>query len=164
MRIYKFYDTDLTGQEDYDIAGDQYKNLLKLCFKHSSTVSVIISPNYVDNIQSWEKYQIPVTPNVQNVYYHYGQPSSENPNKIGHYEIRHYRLDGGLQDLLISHTDSIFKWTYAWGYNNPDDLAFFRPDGSVFFSSIVHEGECTLSINEGEEVRGFISDDYWTPI
>lgn len=161
MSVYKFFDTDVFGKEEYDISGKHYLMLLMTCFKYSATVSVIISPEYVDDIQEWEVYRIPITANVQKAYRHYGNVSKEKPNYIGEYEIRHYLLNDKLQRLIISHTDSIFKWICGWGNNNPNDLVFFRLDGSVFFSSVVHEGECTLFPTKDEDISDVLNQGFW---
>lgn len=161
MNIYKFYDTDISGREEYDISGMQYITLLMTCFKYCTTVAVIISPEFVDNLDQWEVHRIPLTSNVQTAYSHYGNISQDNPCHIGSYEIRHYQLNDDLKRLILSHTDSIFKWICGWGHNNPNDITFFRLDGSVFFSSIIHEGECTLSPTEGEDITDVLNQGGW---
>lgn len=161
MAIYKFYDSDNTGHGDYDITGDCYRILLETCFKYSSTVSFLVLPKCTDRIEEWEKYRIPITCFVQNAYRHYGPVFPDKPNQIGDYEIRHYRLEQGLQNLLISHVDSVFKWICGWGYNNPNDPTFFRQDGSVFFFSTIHEGECTLLPNKNETVSHIVTGEHW---
>lgn len=150
MRVYRFFDTDVTGAEEYDISGEQYQKLLQTCFQYSATVSVILSPWYVNQIEAWEPYRIPITPTVQEVYGHYGVPSELAPDRINGYEIRHYRLALPMQELILAQTDSIFKWRSWFGCNHPDDLTFYRADGSVFFTSTTHEGECTLFLREDE--------------
>ncbi len=161
MRIYKFFDTDLSGIEEYDISGEHYLTLLTTCFKYCSTVAVIISPDCTADIELWEKYRIPLTDNVRKAYCHYGHISNEAPQKIGNYEIRHYQLNQYLNNMILSHTDSLFKWLCGWGYNNPNDLTFFRADGSIFFSSIVHEGVCTLFPNEYEDITDILNHGHW---
>lgn len=164
MRLYKFFDSDITGQAEWDISGVQYQQLLQSCFRYCSTVSVMVSLNCVDRIRSWEPYRIPVTPNVQKVYAHYGLPVDGSTNITDSYEIRHYSLTPQMKRMLQAYTTSLFQWTYAWGHNNPDDLSFYRADGSVFFSSLVHEGECTLYLKENEDMRDVISQGAWTLI
>lgn len=160
--VYKFFDTDITGQAEYDIAGVQYQNLLQSCFRYCATVAVIVSLTCTEGIRSWEPYRIPVTPSVRGVYAHYGLPMDGTTARTDFYEIRHYALTPQMKRELLNHATSLFQWTCAWGYHNPDDLSFYRPDGSVFFSSLVHEGECTLYLRENEDLSDVISQGNWT--
>lgn len=160
MRVYKFYDSDITGHNELDISGEQYQQFLQVCFQYCATVSVLITPDFDGNIDLWDIYRIPVLPNVQNTYCHYGVPSSKKPDWINRFEIRHYRLTAQMQKLIQSQTNSLFSWTYYYGYHNPDDLAFYRADGSIFFSSVVHEGECTLYLRENEDLSDILSQEH----
>ncbi len=161
LRVYKFFDSDITGHDELDISGEQYQQFLQTCFRHCATVSVLIAPDYDGNIDLWDAYRIPVSPNVQDVYCHYGIPSREKPDWINCYQIRHYRLTAQMQHLIQAQANSLFSWTSYWGEHNPDDIAFFRSDGSVFFSSTVHEGECSLFLKENEDLNGILSQTHW---
>lgn len=141
MRIYKFFDTDRTGQAELDISGVQYQHFLQACLRHCATVSVMVFLDCAERVQPWEPYRIPITPEVQLVYAHYGLGST---GQAGSYEARHYLLTPQMKRMLQDQASSLFQWTWAWGHGNPDDISFYRPDGSVFFASLIHEGECTL--------------------
>ena len=39
---------------------------------------------------------------------------------------------------------------------------FFREDGTAFFTSIAHEGECILTPRDSEDVEGLIRSGPWT--
>ena len=39
MKTYRFYDTDLYGNEEYDIKGENYTELLNTCIKYSRSFS-----------------------------------------------------------------------------------------------------------------------------
>lgn len=164
MSTYQFSDTDLYGQADYDIIGEQYQELLNTCFRYCSTFAVILAPGTSADISTWEPYRIPVTTTVREVYCHYGKPSAENQDHIGHYEIRYYRLNAILMQMISQKTQSLFSWISGWGLDNPNDPTFFREDGSVFFSSVIHEGICTLFPVGDEDVTGIISNGLWSVI
>lgn len=165
MKSYRFFDTDANGTADYDITGAQYRRLLDVCFQYCTTFSVIIMPGcFTQSISDWEIYRIPVTPSVQLAYRHYGKPSAEALSKVGSYEIFHYRLTPSMKQMISKQTNSLFSWVSGWGYNNPSDPVFYREDGSIFFSSLIHEGECTLSPIESEDVSQIISDGLWTAV
>ena len=56
--------------------------------------------------------------------------------------------------------DSIFKWMYG-KVKKPEDIAFYREDGSVFLSSVIHEGEDSLFPREGEDISAILDLDNW---
>ena len=157
-----FYDTDPTGHEEYDISGEQYHSLLETCFKYSASFSIALSPGCKADLSKWDSYRIPVEDNVKALYSHYGDPNAVYADKIGDYEIRQYKLCPELRHLIAQHTDSIFSWLCGWGFDNPDDPAFFREDGSVFFSSTIHEGECALYLKATESLPENLLDEKWT--
>lgn len=164
MALYKFYDTDVTGTELYDISGARYRQLLEVCFRYCTSVAMCL---YVDanvDLLAMESCSLPVTSRVRQQYTHYGRFTEDDYNHNHTYRLVHYALEPEVKRFLLSHTDGIFKWTYAWENENPDDLSFFRPDGTAFFSSVVHEGECTLSPIEGEDVSDILHDPRWIPM
>lgn len=159
MSIYKFYDTDLSGREELDICGEAYYSLMQTCFHYCDSFSIYVRIDgkpHVNIPRELERFRIPVTEQVISAYRHY----SETLDRKTH-EIRHYALCSEVQEILLNITDSIFKWICGWGYANPEDPAFFRSDGTVFFSSLIHEGECTLSPNENENIKIVISNNNW---
>ena len=102
MQRFRFYDTDATGQEEYDISGTQYYELLHTCFKYCTTVAVIVFPWFSGSLELWEDYRIPINENVVSVFSHYGASLLENEGRTDSYEIRHYKLDALLQKKLLS--------------------------------------------------------------
>ena len=161
MEKYTFYDTDPTGHEEYDISGEQYHALLQACFKYSDSFSIILSPSCKADLSKWENYRIPVEAYVKAVYSHYGDANTGDADKIGDYEIRQYKLCPELCRSIAQHTDSLFSWICGWEFDNPDDPAFFREDGSVFFTSTIHEGECVLYLKANETLARNSLDDKW---
>lgn len=162
MKKYYFYDTDDSGNADYDIAGADYCQLLETCLKYCSSVSfVVCSRNGVASEVpvEIEKYRIPVTDSLLK---HYKQ-SERREAPEGWYEIRHYCLCTDVANMLTAVSDSVFKWVCAWGYSNPEDVAFWREDGTAFFTSVTHEGECFLMPNDDEDVDNIVSSSLWSP-
>lgn len=43
------------------------------------------------------------------------------------------------------------------GERYPEDITFFRADGSVLFGSISHEGECWIEARAGEDIRSLLA-------
>lgn len=161
MRKFTFYDTDSTGQAEYDICSAEYAELLNKCFQYSYAFSVLLdlrAPNAALPFANLEQYRIPVTENVKKIYDHYGYFEEDTCNG---YEIRHYLLCEDVKKAIIHVTDSIFKWICGWGYTNPTDPVFYRKDGSVFFCSLIHEGVCTLVVTEEENIDTVIQESMW---
>ena len=69
-----------------------------------------------------------------------------------------------VREYVRGVTDSIFKWMTGRGYDNPDDLTFIRADGTRFFSSIIHEGVCCLTVRDDEDVSGILALGEWNEI
>ena len=50
------------------------------------------------------------------------------------------------------------------GFNNPENPVFYRENGSIFFSSLIHEGEITLTVNDGEDVSKITMINGWKKV
>lgn len=152
MKIYDYYDTDELGNLEYDLCGDEYLLLLRICFMYSTSVSFIIRSSSVPELSSVHRDRGLVPLYVQKNYRKYSIQVSQ---------IRHYRLTAQVQEAICKVTNCIFSWIDGWGHHNPEDLIFYRSDGSVFFSSAVHEGKCSLYVDENEDVSALISNEHW---
>ena len=160
MSKYIFRDTDISGEAEYDITGDNYVKLISVCCKYSSYLSLRITSNEISGAKELEKY---VVPKKKNLVYMYDQFYRENSLQ-SNLEVKYYRVCPELRDLLLRISDSIFKWINGWGYVNPEDPVFYRADGSVFFSSIIHDGECLLYPNDEEDISEILLNDNWIEI
>lgn len=156
MRTYFFLDTDLQGNAEYDISGNNYADLIDICCKYSSVLSLMIENKRVKLVKQLESFRIAQPKNIQNEYTRY----SQNDDGAG-LDIRYYRVCDELCNLLKSSANSIFDWVYGQGHNKPEDPIFYREDGSKFFSSVIHECECTLCIAEGENADIVICNGNW---
>lgn len=160
--VYRFYDTDSQMQNEYDIQGEQYQKLLDVCFLYCQSVSFVVRtdhhhtdlfPNYM------EKYKAPIPKDANMAYRHYGFAGKYSVTEK--YEIRCYYLSEPVKEYLRHKVDSMFEWICGWGFLNPEDPAFFREDGSIFFYSTIHEGVCTLIPGKTEYVSNIIINEGW---
>lgn len=156
--MFRFRDTDITGEEDRDITGQDYVDLIETCMRYCRIISMRVPPLVKPKCACLEKYRLEKPLDIAYVYDHYYDKESRQAKE----EIRYYWLTPEVKDFLLNTADSVFKWICAWGYTNPEDLAFYRTDGSVFFYSTIHEGECVLAPNSDEDVVHIISDSFWT--
>lgn len=152
-KVYEFYDTDITESEEYDIVGEQYKNLISICGKYCTTLSLVITNHDSSLLKKISKYEIPKSDKIAFQYEHY-----KNIDIV----VKYYRVCEKLIDCILSNTNSVFCWINGWGYSNPEDPTFYRKDGSVFFASTIHNGICKLIVDEShEDVSKIISDERW---
>lgn len=158
MSIYIFYDTDCNGEEEYDISGEDYTTLIKTCCKYCNTLSLRITHPDTDFANVLDKFAVNKN-NEKNIAYQHYYGTNMDLNHIS--EIRYYEVCEELKEILLLASNSIFKWIYGWGYTNPEDPVFYRPDGSVFFYSIVHEGKCVLIPQVDEDVDSIILNEHW---
>ena len=161
MALYRFYDTDAAGTKTYDISGARYRQLLGTCFQYCTSVAMCVHQDVNADFLSIESFALPVTSRLRVQYGHYGSFAADDRNETKTYQLVHYVLEPEVKRFLLTRADGIFQWTYAWESENPDDLTFFRPDGSVFFSCRAREGVCTLSPAEDEDVSLILSDPRW---
>ena len=161
MLKYEFYDYDWDGKNEYsfDITGEDYKNLIDVCCKYSSVVSFIFFKRNknINLSQELEPYRITCPDSITHTFDHY-----KYYNLVKNDEIRYYRVCAEVQCILVHYAESIFEWIQGWDFNNPEDPTFYRNDGSVFFTSTIHEGELSLTPRENENVSNIISLDGWS--
>ena len=153
---YKFRDSDETGWDEYDIEGEDYRVLIDVCSQYCSSVSFDIYPQYEDAeyLKQIQKYLI----NRENTY-------RRVTEKFGSYitgsDKRYYTVCAEMCDLLKKEKN-IFSW--FWEEKNPfhfENLTVYRNDGSVFFESVTHEGECYLLVRDAEDVSKIVSNRLW---
>ena len=159
MKRYIFRDWDEIKRIEYDILGQDYLDLLALCFQYCSSFTArhaisgccrIDIPKYI------QKYRIPLTEKNTAPYRWYGY-STENCEN----ELAHFSLGAEVMDFLVKRTDDFFRWMLNTDCQNLEDLAFFRKDGSVFLHSSTHNGTCVLEALDSEDVSGVISKPGW---
>lgn len=163
MHIYRFFDcNNKTGVEyrEYDLKGEDYRTLFEICFRYSGFMSFMNCTADNEFLKAIEEYRIPKPGNIKSDNSLYGKPFLDD-DEIG---LQFFRTDNKLMNILLSHTRSIFEWIDGWGFENPENPVFYRKDGSIFFSSLIHEGEITLTVNDNEDVSDIVSKEGWKSI
>ena len=160
MEKYVFYDYDLDDGNEYffDITGDDYKRLIETCCKYGAVVSFAFFREYkeISLAKELEPYQINRPDNIT-------CPLCNNKrfDLIREAEIRYYRVCPELYWVLTHYISGIYQWTQEWHFSNPEDPTFYREDGSVLFTSIIHDGDLFLTPIEDEDVSDILSVDGW---
>ena len=144
MKKYIFYDSDISGNADYDIKGKCYEKLIHFCSSKCPYFTLMKVADFSPIFEELEAYIIErpaVCPIPKAQYISSGFKS---------YNI-YYRVCRESISVLLR-IGSVFS--YLWdniSVNPPEDLTFYRSNGSVFFSSVTHEGECALYLEDNEE-------------
>ena len=133
MEKYILYD-DETYNDETVFTGDDHRTLLETCCRHSSFFACCYP---VDEKISGEDllapFQITVPDSIpQDILPHLPYCIKGGKEYLMRY-YKFYRVCPELCDQLANITDSVYSWINAWGYHNPEDLYFYREDGSLFF-------------------------------
>lgn len=158
MRKYKYYDTDIKGEAEYDIVDTDYFDMINTCFKYCVSFAVIVFENdneVISKLSSIEQYRIPLNPRVSEIYSYF---DNSDPNCIKR-EVRHYALTPEVRGWILKLTNSIFSWLVSEA--NPEEPSFYREDGSAFLYGLLHEGELILETKDDENVDNIISKEHW---
>lgn len=151
MTKYIFYDTDDSGNADYDICGADYARLIRCLCRYCDVLSVAVTSPDLAWYRALQKLEIP-------------RPDGLEPVITQNGTLKFFRVCPELVSLLLTISDSIFSWIDAWGYHNPTDPTFYRMDGSMFFTSTIHEGYCLICPKAEEDVGDILSDPCWQKI
>ena len=125
---YIFSDSGANGNDELDICGAGYQNLLSVCFRYCDSVSFLVERKNITQqelLSSIEQHRIPVSSKVTDVYKHYNILPLK-PFYSPNYQIRQYKLCDEVYQFLQKNVDSLFSWLHGWGYNNPTDPVFVR--------------------------------------
>ena len=168
MKSYCFYDSDESGYVDCELVGEEHQQLIKTCCKYCTTMAFVFTgPDQLGQFQA-ELAPYEILPPTA---------IGEDDYPLGFSKIFRFQADGSLHRwsshtkfyrvcpelcvLLLSITDSLFSWLDGWGFCNPENPTFYRSDGSVFFSSVIHEGVCTLNVRDDEDASEIIRNPLW---
>lgn len=143
--MYYFLDWDDEKNLELTIRGHDYAELIDICFKYSTHISLSIRFLRRDGIrfESPEPYTKPLKASLS---------ASCGDTVI-------LPCSEKTRQYLLKTTDDLFKWI-DW-CKNPEDLTFYRADGSVFFWSLIHEGVCCLLNRPDEDVSGVVGNPDW---
>jgi len=163
MKKYIFTDTDYEGrgEEEYDITGEDYKELIRTCAKYCDSFAFVLK-NVEALPKELDSFKLPITTDIIEQY---GYDNAFVPQVqklfVQNEPIYHYKVCTEMIEWFLWINDSLYDWYYVPEKICPEDLTFYRKDGSVFFSSVTHEGYCELTVRDDEDVSHIISKDHW---
>ena len=157
MKIYNYFEYDSDDPDIlYDITGEDHRIFLETCFKFCAVVSFQFTDNDALDAQhrnELEPFRIEEPEWVRSLPENSLWTETEN--------IYYFRLCPELLEVLQTISDGLFHWLDGWGYCNPENPTFYREDGSIFFSSEIHDGICTLAPYDNEDVSRVLSIKKW---
>jgi len=169
LKEYYFYDYGV-HDEEYELKEDAYKELLRICEKYCDAVSFKVWPfdEFYEGMMpmdtklmdGMEKFRILDSNKFQRIH---SYSCIEHPRyaPFAVMQRKYYKVCPELMELLLNTTDDLFEWRRNSQFGRPEDPAFYRSDGSVFFSSIIHEGELKLTPREGEDITALLQLSFW---
>ena len=157
MRKFLFYDTDSSGEAEFDISDDSYISLMNACFQYCVSVSFRVHP-YVDFPEFLNTYRIPTSEHAAAHYRKIGEMGVHTESGILLYHTGQFKLTDEVKMYILCASKSLFGWTD----DNPEDIAFYRADGTIFLHSSTHNGICVLTPRDNEKIDGIISNQLWT--
>lgn len=144
------YDYSYENDEDIDIQGERYLQLIDVCFRYSTCFSLV----YQEKSMSIKELN-------ENLVMSKMTNNWPGTRATDYYKIGLYRCNTMTKNLLKSHVNSLFSWVSYWGNNNPEDLTFYRSDKSVFLYTVAHEAMATLLERPTENIQEIISVGGW---
>lgn len=158
--MYKFYDSDEQGNE-VPFEGKDFENFLDMCFQYSDYFSfmydsdpaclktaaddffirafsssgitrVVQVPNFLNNNENEIIYQCRLVPNVQLLF---------------------FKCCNASKKMILDFSRDLWAFCSCNG-SMPEDLTFYRKDGTTFFASLIHEGESFLFPKDTEPLIG----------
>ncbi len=145
--MYYFMDYDDITETDLTISGSDYIQLINVCFRYSTTLSLCFPSLELANKFSKKTEMLCYT-------------ISENSDLNRKYKC-YFPCSDLMKELLLSNVNDLFDWVQHDGKGNPEDLTFYREDGSVFLWSETHEGICVLCNHMQENVSLIVSKNGW---
>ena len=154
MKIY--YSTgDVSDGDIPDICEKEYHRLIEFCFSHCEKFALYFPVSILKDVSL-----VPIAPIERRV-----NPLID-PSYARFVEksyLYFFPCTPESKRYLLDTVDSLFQWC-TWTDHNPEDLEFYRADGSLFFWSIGHEGACGFELQEGEDASAITSNSGWTCI
>ncbi len=137
---------------EYDIANMDYLDLLNVCFMYSSYFTLLYRKKGVILKNEPVPYKVLIkTPDEITGY-----------NSSRYFERRFYCCNDQSKIFLSKITNSLFSLSNLDNENDlPEDLTFYRANGTAFFWSMTHEGICVLSNCENEDVSMVVTKQGW---
>lgn len=142
---YTFFARDYhSNSGNFDFTKQHFHELLNFCVTYGKYFSLVIGDNVAVGFDQLEKWEI-------------SRPQFPFQNETHFEKRRFYSCSEASCNYLLSATDSIFDLEYP----NPEDIVFYREDGTVLVDSVAHEGECSIYPMLDEDASRLLDHGHW---
>lgn len=138
MFFLSFRDYDEKTNQDLDICGEDYEELISFCCCHSDYCSLFLDKSLL----SYPPVTMNLSQDEKQLLQGVKKKKAENMNG----EVWYLSCEKDTKTFLLSHCYSVFDWNVS--LKNPANLSFYRDDQSFLFVSNSHIGVCYLRISE----------------
>ena len=158
--MYKFYDSDEHGNE-VPFEGKDFENFLDMCFQYSDYFSFMYDGDFDTSdaaagnffVRAFVSSSISEVIQISNFL-------NNNTNEIiyrcrlGHnVKVLFFRCCEASKKMILDFSRDLWAFCSDNG-SMPEDLTFYRKDGTTFFTSLIHEGEAFLFPKDTEPLIG----------
>lgn len=152
-------DEEREFKEDVEIKGKNFELMLNVCFEYSKYVSFLVTETDFQKYSGLESFLVQEEKHML----------SEMYDKYLRYSrtgiVKFFYCSNEFKSFILSITKDLWSLIHGWGFENPEDPVFYRNDGSVFFSAVIHEGYGTFYPQRDEDVSAFFKAvDFHTEI
>lgn len=158
MSVFYFDDCDPINEDlAKDICGKDFIDLINYSMRYCTYFSVDFHIKYkIDNklrpqLRRSEVFDLSLFHKSREQNCHLIPPQQE-------YSRHYYWLNNDTSELIVQLQDSLFNWELYSKYKMPENITFYRSDGSVFFTSITHEGFAYLYLNANEDMNHIVKN------
>lgn len=142
---YTFYARDYySNSGSFTFTQEHYYDLINFCFKYGKYFSLVVWKDNTIGFDQLEKWRIP-------------RPQITFQNETFFENRRFYSCCEASYSFLLKATDTIFDFERP----NPEDIVFYREDGTVLLDSVAHEGECSIFPMYEENASKLLEHGHW---
>ena len=137
----------MTNRKDYDLKSrlrqEHYNALIDYAAEYCTKCSFVVQPQLLSN----EKMQSFMYNMEQYLLSRFESDVWPGTNIFGKALVYVYSYEPHVITILKNVSRGFVDWQQP---NNPEDMAIYRPDGSVWLGSIAHERVAWLSLSDDE--------------
>lgn len=160
MKEYIFVAHEYLEGAGADIKGDDLQELINVCVKYCTVLSLTYWPGQESVREKFRKYEL--SEEESRPFAAVATWRTYNDDFTIITVNIFYRICPELIDEFLKMSDGrLTGWCRFEDENYPEDPSFFREDASIFFNPVVHEGEYFLSPRDDEDVSNIVCHPGW---